>query len=71
MLSGHKTVIAHGDAGVGKTTTVAQVVKHLPAGSHVVHFDCFAGGDYLNPSDRRHLPRQALTQIINEITQPR
>jgi hypothetical protein len=62
-----RMVIAHGDAGVGKTTTVAQLEPALPAGSVVILYDCFGGGEYLSASETRHLPEPALVQIINEL----
>jgi hypothetical protein len=62
-----RRVVAHGDAGVGKTTAVLSLVPHLPPGSAVVVFDCFAGGDYLAPAHARHLPERALIQLCNEL----
>lgn len=60
-------VIAHGIAGVGKTTTVLQVGDHLPPGSEVVFYDCYGDGSYLNAGAERHTPRRALTQLTNEL----
>jgi hypothetical protein len=60
-----RTVIAHGDAGVGKTTTVTELKRALPEGSVVVTLDCYAGGDYLKPAHARHLPQRALMQLTN------
>ncbi|HEX4438014.1 MAG TPA: ATP-binding protein [Solirubrobacteraceae bacterium] len=62
-----RMVIAHGDAGVGKTTTVAQLETVLPPGSAVILYDCFGGGEYLSASETRHLPQPALVQIVNEL----
>ncbi len=59
-------VIAHGDAGVGKTTTVASLEGSLPEGSVVVTYDCFGGGEYLSPKETRHRAEQALLEMINE-----
>ncbi|VTR01910.1 Uncharacterised protein [Clostridioides difficile] len=67
ILSGIQHVVAHGDAGVGKTTTVALLENSLPTGSAVISYDCFGNGEYLSPTESRHLARPALTQIINEI----
>jgi hypothetical protein len=60
-------VIAHGEAGVGKTTTVQQVQPLLPAGSVMVTYDCYAAGDYYNFSSGRHLLRRAVHQLSNEL----
>jgi hypothetical protein len=65
--SERRTVIAHGDAGVGKTTTVTDLKRALPEGSVVVILDCYAGGDYLKPAHARHLPERALMQLCNEL----
>jgi len=45
---------------------VARLGDHLPGGSIVVAYDCYAAGDYKNPAEARHSPR-AIVQIINEI----
>ncbi|MDP3630644.1 MAG: ATP-binding protein [Actinomycetota bacterium] len=60
-------VIAHGDAGVGKTTTLSLLESELPAGSVVVAYDCFGGGAYLDPSEARYRPQRAVLQIVNEL----
>ena len=60
--------IAHGPAGTGKTTTLLSLEDHLPAGSVVVAYDCFGGGDYLSPGEERHTARRALVQIANEVS---
>ena len=62
-----RMVIAHGNAGVGKTTSVSDLLRVLPEGSVVITLDCFAGGDYLKPAHFRHLPRRALLQLCNEL----
>jgi len=62
-----RRLIAHGNAGVGKTTTVLRLGSKLPEGSVVVALDCFAGGDYLRPAHSRHLPERALLQLCNEL----
>ena len=64
---GVRRVVAHGDAGVGKTTSLLQLQDAMPENSVVVVYDCFAGGEYLSPTEPRHLPRHALRQLINEI----
>lgn len=60
--------IAHGPAGIGKTTTVLGLGAHLPDGSAVVAYDSFGGGDYLSPGEERHTPRRALVQIANDVS---
>jgi hypothetical protein len=67
MSNEAKYVLAHGDAGVGKTTTIQQLEQHLPEGSVVVIYDCFGRGDYLQPGQQRHLESRAFVQIINEL----
>ncbi len=64
---GTQQVVAHGDAGIGKSTSLLQLQNALPSGSVVVMYDCFAGGAYLSPTERRHLPHYAVRQLVNEI----
>ena len=66
ITSGSK-VLAHGNAGVGKTTTVQALSKYLPLGSVVILYDCFGGGNYLVAGDERHTHKRALLQLINEL----
>lgn len=60
-------LIAHGTAGIGKTTTIHQLEDHLPSSSEVVIYDCFGDGDYLTPGAARHTAYRALPQIANQI----
>lgn len=60
-------IVAHGDAGVGKTVTLIELEKEMPGDLIVVLYDCYAGGEYLGPTERRHDPRYAIRQLINEI----
>ncbi|MEY9842674.1 AAA family ATPase [Streptacidiphilus sp. EB103A] len=62
-------IVAHGEAGVGKTTAMRQIGDHLPAGSQVVLFDCYGAGEYLSAGEERHTPRRFVTQIVNEVAQ--
>lgn len=64
-----RVVVAHGPAGAGKTTAMRQVNGHLPAGSAVVLFDCFGGGEYLSSGLERHTPLRFVTQVINDLAQ--
>ncbi|MCL1474433.1 hypothetical protein [Argonema antarcticum] len=60
-------VLAHGNAGVGKTTTIQGLSKYLPSGSVVILYDCFAGGNYLVAGDERHTHKRALLHLTNEL----
>lgn len=62
-----RMLLAHGYAGVGKTTSVLQIASELPPNSTVIHFDCFAGGAYLAPARARHTPERALVHVSNEL----
>ena len=62
-----RRILAHGDAGVGKTTTVQAMQEHLPAGSVTVLYDCYGGGDYLVAGEQRHTNTRAFQQLINEL----
>jgi hypothetical protein len=67
ICEGDSHVVAHGNAGVGKTTMLALLEKRLPPGSAVVRYDCFGSGQYLSPAEPRHQIELALLQIINEL----
>ncbi|MFC9250401.1 NACHT domain-containing protein [Amycolatopsis thailandensis] len=60
-------VVARGPAGAGKTTALRQIADHLPAGSTVILFDCFGGGEYLSSNDERHTPERFVMQTVNEL----
>lgn len=60
-------LLAHGAAGVGKSTTVQQVPALLPDGSVVLFYDCYADGKYYNLSTGRHTLRNAIVQLSNEL----
>jgi hypothetical protein len=60
-------LVVHGDAGVGKTTTLALLESELPSNSVVITYDCFGGGSYLEPSEGRHLAQRAVLQLVNEL----
>ena len=64
-----RLTVAHGDAGVGKTTAMRQIGDHLPDGSQVVLFDCYGAGEYLSAGEERHTPRRFVTQVVNEVAQ--
>lgn len=60
-------ICIHGGAGIGKSIISQLIQKNIPDGSEVILFDCYGAGAYLNPSDCRHLHKEALLQIANEI----
>lgn len=65
--SERRQVLAHGDAGVGKTTTLQVMQAHLPEGSVVMIYDCYGGGQYLVAGEQRHTNGRAFQQLINEL----
>ena len=65
--SKNRKILAHGNAGVGKTTTVQAMRTHLPKGSVVVIYDCYGGGQYLVAGEQRHTNGRAFQQLINEL----
>jgi hypothetical protein len=62
-----RRVLAHGAAGVGKTTTILSLERELPAGSLVITYDCFGDGDYETPGAGRHDPLRFALQLCNEL----
>ena len=62
-----RKVLAHGEAGVGKTTAILGLEKELPAGSVVLTYDCFGDGDYETPGAGRHDPQRFALQLCNEL----
>ncbi|WP_214876906.1 ATP-binding protein [Exiguobacterium sp. CH10] len=61
-------VIIHAPGGSGKTVFARQFIESLPNDSVGIIYDCFGGGRYRNRSETRHHHRQALTQMINELS---
>lgn len=66
LLAPTQRLLAHGDAGVGKTTTVQQLHEHLPAGSVVLVYDCYGESQY-RYSSGRHTLQRAFLQLSNEL----
>jgi hypothetical protein len=66
LLTTDQRFLAHGEAGVGKTTTVQQLRAHLPTGSVVLIYDCYGGGK-ASQSSGRHTLRRAFWQMSNEL----
>jgi len=62
-----RLVLVHGVGGCGKTTLLHQITDRLPEGSATVLFDCFGGGRYIHPEDKRHLPENAFLHLANEL----
>jgi hypothetical protein len=67
-LTDQRRICIHGSGGCGKTTVLQEIREHLPPGSAMIIFDCYGGGDYLDPNAYRHQGRDAFRQIINEAT---
>lgn len=66
VLQADLPLLAHGNLGIGKTTTVLRLQDALPPGSQVVIFDCFADGQHHLPNQDRHTYR-ALLQMANDV----
>ena len=60
-------ICIHGGAGIGKSTIVKQIKKALPDYSECILFDCYGAGKYQNPEDKRHLHRNAIVYLANEL----
>src|SRR5690606_38865336 len=60
-------ICIHGGAGIGKSTIVHQIKNTLPEYSECILFDCYGAGKYQNPEDKRHLHRNAIIQLANEL----
>lgn len=67
ILQSIKPVIVHAAGGVGKSVFSRQLIKSLPDGSVGIAYDCFGAGRYRNRSESRHMHREALVQIANEL----
>lgn len=57
----------HATGGMGKTTVIDHLEDRLPEGSVVLTYDCFGGGEYLNPATPRHLYKRAISQLSNDL----
>lgn len=60
-------ICIHGGAGIGKSTIIQQIQKYLPDSNECITFDCYGSGSYQNAEDNRHLHKNALTHISNDI----
>jgi energy-coupling factor transporter ATP-binding protein EcfA2 len=62
-----KIICLQATAGAGKTTFVSHLHNVLPKDSISVLFDCYGGGSFLQPGERRHLTEVAIPQICNTL----
>ena len=62
------SVIIHADGGVGKSVFATRIRHGLPLGSVCLLYDCFGNGQYRNTSAYRHRHKDALVQIVNELS---
>jgi hypothetical protein len=60
-----KLFYLHGGAGLGKSTIVNQVTASGDNDISFVLFDCYGGGSYLDPEDKRHRHERAMVQLSN------
>jgi hypothetical protein len=65
--SSYLPICIHAGAGIGKSTIVKQIKNNLPKYSECILFDCYGAGKYQNPEDKRHLHRNAIVQLSNEL----
>lgn len=63
----HLPICIHGGAGMGKSTIVQQIKKAMPDYCECILFDCYGAGKYQNPEDKRHLHRNAILFLANEL----
>lgn len=60
-------ICIHAGAGIGKSTIINQIKKIFPEYSECILFDCYGAGKYQNPEDKRHLHRNAIVHLANEL----
>lgn len=60
-------ICIHAGAGIGKSTIIHQIKNTLPEYSECILFDCYGAGKYQNPEDKRHLHKNAIVQLSNEL----
>ncbi len=60
-------VCFHGGGGHGKSSVAQGLETLLPEGSKLILYDCYGAGGYRDPSQYRHRPREAFTQLSNEL----
>jgi hypothetical protein len=62
-------LIVQAPSGVGKSMLTTRLGELMPAGSVTVVYDCFGSGGYRRPARPRHRPREALVQMVNELSE--
>lgn len=62
-----KIICLQAAAGVGKTTFASHIQNILPKESIAILYDCYGGGSFLQPGERRHLTEVAIPQICNTL----
>ena len=62
-----KPVVIHGPGGVGKSVLSTVFLELGPEGSQALVYDCFGIGSYRRPSGPRHLAKQGLVQLSNQL----
>ena len=60
-------MILHAPGGVGKSVVARQLAGSFAKGSVGLVYDCYGGGNYMNPSRPRHRASDALVQMANEL----
>ena len=68
LKSSTRKIIAHGEAGVGKSLTMKTLQNYLPEGSVSVVYDCYAGGSTETPDKYRFPDTVLCTQLVNELS---
>lgn len=67
ILEGQQRLCLHGPGGIGKTTALQQIEAALPPQSHMITFDCYGGGTFMDAGELRHRPEDAFLQLSNEL----
>lgn len=68
IVNAERPVIVHASGGVGKSVFATRIGLNLPPGSESVLYDCFGNGQYRSVTGYRHRHRDALVQIVNELS---
>ena len=68
IVQAQNSIIIHAAGGVGKSIFARNIGKYLQNDSIAIVYDCFGSGKYRNRSRPRHRYRDALVQIINELS---
>lgn len=63
----NQPICIHGGAGIGKSTIIHQIKNNLPEYCECILFDCYGAGKYQNPEDKRHLHKNAILQLANQL----